>query len=194
MKTIDKYLIEKLKINKNSFNPNFKFNFPVVDTDKCKIYADQTWKSFSMPDGQYVLYKDKYRSNMIHFANVLDMFISMAWQQDDYEDFDIKNDIIYASDDIDDILEYYITNIMELDLPSKKYDEQEKQKFVEKWYDRKQMNSSRTKPYDNPEVIYDFYVGQDTDYLTINGESDINDINLNNQNVLVKSLVKYMNF
>lgn len=118
----------------------------------------------------------------------------MAWQQDDYEDFDIKNDIIYASDDIDDILEYYITNIMELDLPSKKYDEQEKQKFVEKWYDRKQMNSSRTKPYDNPEVIYDFYVGQDTDYLTINGESDINDINLNNQNVLVKSLVKYMNF
>ena len=61
----------------------------------------------------------------------------------------------------------------------------------EMWYDNR---TSSARPYDNPEVIYDFYVGEDTDYLRINGESDINDINLDNQNILVKSMAKYMNF
>ena len=111
MKSLHDYIIqEKLHLNKDTkvsiTDGEFSVDFPKVNIEDYEV-QDEIWKEMTFPYKKWVIFNDKYRGDRMHFAELMDMLIGIAWAQDDYEDFDPKEDILYSSDDFDDIFKWY---------------------------------------------------------------------------------------
>lgn len=163
MKQIDLYLIEKLKINKDINNSSSKMygiewvkvNIPVADYDV--IHSNQTWKTLEMPKSTYVIFNDMYRDGLPHLADTGDFITSMCYAQDDYEDFNPKKDILYASNDLKEILKWYFNYLGIDELPK---DEDDLDEWEDKYYD----NTIKHRINDNLHILGEFYLGIDNFY------------------------------
>lgn len=108
-----KHIIEKLKISKNNRNNNYdtvSVDIPVPDTGKL-------WKTLELPKYKYIIYNDKYRGDLPHIAMVDDFMCQVMLLQDDFEDFNPAEDILFASDDKIEIMKYVFKNILKVDMP-----------------------------------------------------------------------------
>jgi len=130
MKSLREYIIqEKLHLDAN-IQIYKKVVLPkVVDGDF--ISTGKVWKEIELPKGQWLIYKDKYRSNDLHFSGILDFLSCMCYLHDDFEDFNISKDILYSSNDFYDTFNWYCKHI---GMPT--YDEmQNKSKDISEIYD-----------------------------------------------------------
>ena len=122
MKTLKDYIIsEKLKLDANikmsekldipGKYDTVKINFPYIDWGGPGEAKTGIWKTMTIPTAKYVVFSDKYRADKMHFGEIGDMLISMAYNQDDYEDFTPNDDILYASDNFYDVFNWYCKEI-----------------------------------------------------------------------------------
>lgn len=164
MKQIDLYLIEKLKINKytSSYIISDKYgvdwvitDIPVCDSDEQIIYQSKVWRTLEMPKSTYVIFNDFYRFNRPHLADTGEFLIHMCWNQDDYEDFNPKKDILYASDNLKEILEWYFNYLGIKEFPK---DEDDLYEWEEKY------SNNNFKIHDDIRVLGEFYLGIDNYY------------------------------
>ena len=117
MRSLTEILNEKLHINKDTklsgkISNTIKFDFPLINNDyDCEV-TDDVWKTLEIPFKKYVIFKDAYRRNAMHFSVLGDFLESLAFFQDDYEDFDILEDIIlFASDSLEETFKYYMEKL-----------------------------------------------------------------------------------
>ena len=111
MKTLRDYIIlEKLKLNKDIVATNGKIKIPVV-TEDTTVKQDEIWETIEIPDGEWVIFRDQYRSNKLHFAEVVDFLTQVAICQEDYEDYNPDKVIVYSSDDFEDAFDWYCKKI-----------------------------------------------------------------------------------
>lgn len=165
MKQIDLYLIEKLKINKDVNNASSKMygidwvktDIPVCDWDNEVIHKSKVWKTLEMPKSTYVIFNDMYRDGHPHLADTGDFFSAICFAQDDYEDFNPKKDILYASNDLKEILEWYFNYLGIDEFPK---DEDDLNDWEDKYYD----NTLKHRINDNLHVLGEFYLGIDNYY------------------------------
>lgn len=164
MKQIDLYLIEKLKINKytSSYISSDKYgvdwvitDIPVCDSDEQIIYKSKVWRTLEMPKSTYVIFNDFYRLNRPHLADTGEFLIHMCWNQDDYEDFNPKKDILYASDNLKDILEWYFKYLKIDELPRNEDD-------LDEWAAK--YDNINFKINDDIHILGEFYLGIDNYY------------------------------
>lgn len=109
MKSLREYLIaEKLKINKD-----VKAELVSVPIPKCEngylgdIDVNNIWKTIKVPFKKYVIFIDNYRFKYAHFSVLSDFICQITGFQNDYEDYTPDKYILYASDDLDDIFNWY---------------------------------------------------------------------------------------
>lgn len=143
-----KHLFEKLKIRKST---NKTISIPVISINDGVIYKNKEWKEITLPKEKYVIYVDKYRRNIPHLGYIDELLFNMMQFQDDFEDFDINKDILFASDDEQEIAEWYIQDYLKLDLPENDVDTAD-------WYNQN-FGKSKHKIYDNLSFIHDLYLG-----------------------------------
>lgn len=161
MKQIDLYLIEKLKINKYTGSDKYgiiewiKTDIPVCDSDEQIIYQSKVWRTLEMPKSTYVIYNDFYRFNLPHLADTGDFLINMCWNQDDYEDFNPKKDILYASDNLKEILKWYFKYLKIDEFPRNEDD-------LDEWEQKYSYNNFKIN--DDIRVLGEFYLGIDNHY------------------------------
>ena len=108
-----------------------------------------------MPKSTYVIYNDFYRFNLPHLADTGDFLINMCWNQDDYEDFNPKKDILYASDNLKDILEWYFKYLKIDEFPRNEDD-------LDEWEQKYSYNNFKIN--DDIRVLGEFYLGIDNYY------------------------------
>ena len=114
MKSLHDYIIqEKLKLNSDivlssKWDGNtVNLDIPVVDRNEGEIDEEDIWKSVNIPDAKFVIVKDGYRANKVHFMVIGDFLLQLLLFQDDYEDFNPSKTILFASDDLDEIIHWY---------------------------------------------------------------------------------------
>lgn len=156
-----KQLFEKLKIRKTINKP---ISIPIVSYEDNIIYKDKEWKEITLPKEEFVIYMDKYHNNVPHLAYIDDFLFQMMQFQDDYEDFDMNKDILFASDDEQEIAEWYIKDYLKLELPEDNGD-------TEDWVKSQKTNK---RIYDNLSFIHDVYLGYDH----INNDLQLNKTNI----------------
>ena len=159
MKQIDLYLIEKLKINKYTGSDKYgiewvKADIPVCDNYDQIIYKSKVWRTLEMPKSTYVIFNDFYRFKRPHLADTGEFLVNMCWNQDDYEDFNPKKDILYSSDDLKDILEWYFKYL--------KIDELPNVDDLDEWEEK--YSNKNFKINDSIRVLAEFYLGIDNFY------------------------------
>ena len=167
MKQINSFLLERLKLTSKTKLPKTGYSsdwncttetveMPQGDSEDYKVYQNKKWKTMTLPLATYVIFKDKYRGDRPHFADLGDMLCNIYVSFSDYEQFNPDKDILYASDDLKDILEWYFKYCGATDLPTRKnlYD------WVEKWEDTLKGNHYEGM-LDNPQVMAEVYVGKD---------------------------------
>ena len=162
MKQIDLFLIEKLKINKDT-KPQYSgddIDWVKVNIPKCNSYdgvvnMKETWKTFELPKSTYIIFKDMYRGHYPHFADTGDLLGHFCYNQDDYEDFNPKKDILYASNDLRDIMQWYFKYLEIDELPKDEDD-------IDAWADK--YEDTERKMNDNLAVLGKIYLGVDDWY------------------------------
>ena len=109
MKSLKEYLIaEKLKINKDVKAELMSVPIPKCeDGDWGSADANNIWKTIKVPFKKYVIFIDRYRFEHAHFAVLSDFICQLTGFQNDYEDYTPDKFILYASDDLDDIFNWY---------------------------------------------------------------------------------------
>lgn len=109
MKSLKEYLIaEKLKINKDVKEELMSVPIPKCeDGDWSSADTDNIWKTIKVPFKKYVIFIDRYRFNHAHFAVLSDFICQLTGFQNDYEDYTPDKYILYASDELDDIFNWY---------------------------------------------------------------------------------------
>ena len=160
MKTINKFLLEKLIINKNSKAkthtkyPSELVKLPVCDFGDSIVLKNQTWKELVLPNTNYVIYNDMYRGAHPHFNTTDDFVCSICAFEDDYEDFDPAKDILYASDDLKEILKWYFEYLGIYRMPN--------EDNYEDWVDEYEHDFKGC--IDDGKVLAEIYCGIDTYY------------------------------
>ena len=145
-----KQLFEKLKIRKSVKNT---ISIPIVKYKDNVIFKNAEWKKLTLPDEEYVVYRDCYHRNKAHLAHIDDFLFQMMQFQNDFEDFDMKADILFASDDEKEIAEWYIKDYLGLKLPK---DDGDTADWVNAQPPRADNNI-----YDNLWFLHDVYLGYD---------------------------------
>lgn len=175
MKTINNFLIEKLKIHKdievwhhNTLHKDLKktveIKVPKYDFyDRQKI-DKKTFIKLEIPVAKYILYKDAYRGNVPHLNYVDDFLINVAMFFDDYENWNPKTNILFYSNDINEIIYYYFTNVQGIDIPTPEevqtMDEEELENAVEDAIDA----WTYIKGHDNAEFLLNVYTGKEQEF------------------------------
>jgi len=179
MKTINKFLLEKLVFNKhtkakNNYPndyPSESVKIPVCSYDDQIAYKNQVWRELELPITTYVIFKDKYRGDRPHFQFTYDFVMGLCAFEDDYEDFDPTKDILYASDDLKEILEWYFNYLGIKELPTiNNYDD---------WFDTYEINFRKSN--DSAYVMAEIYCGKDNfynhpDFKNLNYKTDLENI------------------
>ena len=114
MKSLTEYLLqERLKIDDKIYPKQDKVTvtIPKVERGDDRPNFDKEWKTFTFPNKKYVIYKDCYKGNFLHFANLGDMILRMLFVQGDYENFNPSKDIVYCSDKFDDAIDWYFKKL-----------------------------------------------------------------------------------
>lgn len=195
MKNLDQYLranlktgksvLEKFQVSKEMVDkmdnqdckPEFdkSIKVPKIDAENMTMAPLDDWKTVKIPSTRYVVYADQYHLSRWHLATTFDMCMMTSYY-DDYEDFVPKDDIILASDSIEEIIEAYIEFVLEKgkaegDIDSAiKYvqDENAQEAFDEI------MSSNRYashKVYDSWAAIHSIYHGADLLYDIVSFDS-----------------------
>lgn len=175
MKTINNFLIEKLKINKdievwhhNTLHKDLKEKV-TIKVPKYDIYDKQkidkkTFVKFEIPVAKYILYKDAYRGNIPHLSYVEDFLINVSMFFDDYENWNPKTDILFYSNDINEIIYYYFSNVQGIKIPTpeevKTMDEEDIENAVEDVIDA----WDHRKGYDNAAFLLHVYTGTEHEF------------------------------
>ena len=179
MKTINKFLLEKLIITKNTKEkkyhtpyPSELVEIPVCDFENSIAYKNQVWKELVLPKTTYIIFKDKYRGDKPHFQFTYDFIMGLCAFEYDYEDFDPTKDILYASNDLKEILEWYFNYLGIKELPTKN--------TIENW-DRTYESNFMRKSNDNSYIMAEIYCGKDKyydnpDFKNFNYKSDLEKI------------------
>lgn len=120
MKSLNEFLLEGFKLTKDYKKPDIPEI--VIPT----LFRDGEWADkIDHEDGlkfdtydfkkikKYLVFLDKYRGNLPHFANFGDFIVTLSVNGDDFEDFDLIKDILYTSDDLDDVINWYIKNYID---------------------------------------------------------------------------------
>ena len=167
MKTINTYLIEKLRLPKNTTsNSNFgckweNFDMPYA-SDEMDIYKERTWKTWKLPLTTYIIYNDKYRGDHPHFSDVGDFCCGVEFNQVDYEDFNPDKDILFASNDLQETLEWMFDYI-EIPYPPK--DEEDFIEWEDKYADPyDNYYNGKKQICDNVSILGKIYIGEDSWY------------------------------
>lgn len=179
-KTIVERLIVNSKIREKNINKGaFSVYFPDWDKNNCEPIYDKIVKTVKFPTkNKYVIFLDHYRYNKYHFADIGDMLGNIAMNFGDYEDFNPNKDIVYSSNDYKDVLEYYFTNLLNIDLPPKDNDLLDE--WVSKWDDK-----FVREPYaDNLTKLGEIYNG----IISV----DEYDVDLNDPNCLIGIMKEYL--
>ena len=183
MNSINTFLIERLKINKNtgldtgSASSDSKIQYvdvhiPVVE-EADTAYMNETWRTLKLPKAKYIVFLDKYRSDHPHFADLEDFIMQLCWCQDDYEGFNPDKDILFASNDLHKTLEF-IFDYLNIDYPD--------EDNLDEWSDEYDTRDIRLQIEDNISVLGQLYVGEDNAY---------NDVKIINYDDLESILDKY---
>lgn len=151
-----KHLFEKLKVGRNSFQG---YNIPYFYEND--IYPKKIVGVIDLPNPghKYYVYRDKYRFNAPHLAALDDMLMSITQFWSDFEDFDPTKDILYSSNDIKDVVKWYLTEFKKLPLPNKKMRGEDYENKYKGKIDLSVSNQGYT--YDRPSILIDFYFGYD---------------------------------
>ena len=173
MKTINSFIIERLKINKNTgLNTesdkvsSVEVNIPRVEEDT--VYINEPWKKLKLPQSKFIVFNDKYRGDKPHFADTGDFVMQLCWSQEDYEGFNPDKDILFASNDLKETLEW-IFDYLGIDYyPDEDSFEDWEIEFDSSKYSRKIL--------DNISLLGRLYIGEDNYYQHIN-KIDYNKIN-----------------
>ena len=113
MKSLKEYLIsEKLKLNSNTKNEDF-IRVPIPAEGENSDYAEENgiWKTIEVPFKKYVIFKDNYRFEHLHFAILSDFLCQLTQFQSDYEDYTPEKYILYADDDMYKVFEWYANEV-----------------------------------------------------------------------------------
>lgn len=165
MKTINKYLLEKLIVNntiqnnelipeKNKYK-DVKIKFYTFDYLENEMDRSSVWKELNFPLAEYVVYNDKYRQNKPHLASFIDMINTIYMFEDDFEDFDPQKDILFYSNNPKEIMIWYIKDFLKLKLP-------DKYKSVDEWYDSEFTATISHKINDTIYILGEFYNDPDS--------------------------------
>lgn len=155
MKTINTYIIERLHITKNSkVNRGEKIDIPKIDIDLMEP-TESIWKTLNIPDKLYLVYRDYYRMKNIHFSTMSDFLQNLILFQDDFENFNEDKDILYASNDLHEILDWLFNYLKITDRPT---DEN-----ISEWGDDNESKCGNL--CDDLEKLGEFYTNLDTDYI-----------------------------
>ena len=152
MKKINKFLIERLKLS-NIVPPTFKIKYPKVDMYEEEI-SNETWREFNVPVNKFLIIKDPYRGDNPHLMDFTDFMYGIAYEQDDMEGFNFDKDILYSSDNLTDILEWYFKYV-KADIPHADDD-------VDDWTYKNEKYFKHC--CDNPLILCQMYVGEDHYY------------------------------
>ena len=157
MKSINQFLLEKYLIDIDSDYEKDDINyvnvkFPIYNYSYGTVEHGSCWKKLKLPEAKYIIFKDKYRYNKIHFSDIGDFIYSVASAQDDFENFNPDKDILYASNDLKDIMEWYFTYTGLKDFPSKNN--------IDEWVSKNE-SKFESKCIDNLKVIAEVYLGID---------------------------------
>ena len=132
MKNLNQYLSENLKTGRqvlekfqvskemvdNMHNNDCEFIFdksikvPNTDVEAMTMKPLDDWKTVKIPSTKYVVYADQYHRSRWHLATTFDMCMMTSYYAD-YEDFVPENDIILASNSIEEIIEAYVEFVLE---------------------------------------------------------------------------------
>lgn len=109
MKTLTEILSEKLHINKKLRSNNIlEIPIPYVESGDYVVEdPNNIWKTLEIPANNYIICKDKYRHDLIMFTTLTNLLESILQLEDDYEDWDINNDVLYSSDDLEETIDWY---------------------------------------------------------------------------------------
>ena len=183
MKTINNYLIEKLLITKNTqkqklYQHSNDVNTVEVVFPEYEPYEgpkkDTCWKKFELPKSKYIIFNDKYRCNKLHFNTTYDFIGNLLFFQDDYENFNPSNDILYASNDLHDILEWYFNYLGIKEMPN----EHNYHDWINKYEKKFNTNS-----IDDIYVMAEVYIGNDSFF----DDAEIMDYSDDNINKIIDS-------
>lgn len=165
MKTINSFIIERLKINKNTgLNtesdkvPSFVISIPKVEDDT--VYMNEIWKKLELPQSKFIVFNDKYRGDKPHFADTEDFIMQLCCCQEDYEDFNPDKDILFSSNDLQETLEW-IFDYLGIDY----YPDEDS---FEDWENEFDSNKYSHKILDNISILGRLYTGEDSYYKYTN--------------------------
>lgn len=110
MKTLTEILSEKLHLNKNYKKTGVvKIPIPYVENGDYAVEdPNNIWKTLDMPNDKYIICKDKYRHDLIMFTTLTNLLVSILQLEDCYEDWNVKEDVLFSSDDLNETIEWYI--------------------------------------------------------------------------------------
>lgn len=109
MKTLTEILSEKLHISKNLKSNNIlEIPIPYVEAGNYVVEdPNNIWKTLEIPANNYIICKDKYHNDLIMFTTLTNLLTSILQLEDDYEDWDINNDVLYSSNDLEATIDWY---------------------------------------------------------------------------------------
>ena len=93
------------------------------DGDWYSAKPGKVWREIEIPFKKFVVFIDTYRGNKPHFAALSDFLVSFTQFQEDYEDYTPDKIILYASDNLYEIFNWYLNylNIKKVTDISSKY-------------------------------------------------------------------------
>ena len=215
MKPLSFFISEKLKLSKETgksshkagFQAQYtKVNLPVYDMDNGVLKEDEIWKTWNVPVTKYIVFVDKYRGNLLHFATLCDFLCSVEFFQNDFEDFDPEKEIVFGSDDMGETLEWYIEKLGMKDefdevtemVDKGGIDDDEAYDQLESLVEKKKILNNKVNikgGYDNLSFLWEFHKGTPEDekeYLKTDQEHDFNEFTKSPQEYLDKYLQQHL--
>ena len=111
MKDLQEFIGESIVLEKK-ITDGVEITLPNYEAwDNGDLAKAEPWKTFKFPVAKYVIYRDAYHGDALHFATIDDMVRNISMFSDDFEDFDPKKDIIYASDSFKETIEWYMEKL-----------------------------------------------------------------------------------
>ena len=108
----DYILIEKLQLNKDiNITDNVTIEIPKYDREDGS-WGTGIWKKVTVPYCKWLIFKDPYRGDQLHFDGFGDFLLGYTWYQSDYEGFDPSKGIVYTSDNFKDAFNWYVNELM----------------------------------------------------------------------------------
>lgn len=112
MKALKDYIIaEKLHLKEYEAAPDkVTIELPEYNRDENE-WGKGIWKKITVPYCKWLIFKDPYRGDQLHFDSFGDFLLGYTWYQSDYEGFDPSKGIVYTSNDFKDAFDWYVNEL-----------------------------------------------------------------------------------